>query len=221
MNISQRKKISVPVQKGILKGRKIILPPSLKGHRNFTSSLLKEALFQIIDNFFGIHFDGEKQYSITFFDLCAGSGQIGIEALSRGFKCVHIVEKDRKRFEFIFDNLKGYKVKNAKLIFHNKDFLRFAKIIPKEDYAVCFIDLPYSFWTKEKCIILDIFFKKFFENLKQNSLNNKKILIVIQSPIPYQFSFDYFLNDSLNIKLETKYYRKHYLNLIKINLTKK
>lgn len=221
MNISQRKRISIPIQKGILKGKKIHLPPSRKGHRNITSSLIKEALFQLAENFFGIHFDGYKKYSISFYDLCAGSGQIGMEAFSRGFHKVHIVEKDKKRFEFLLENLKTFKIHKSKLFFHNKDFVRFAKIIPKDSYSVSFIDLPYSFWKEQNCSHLDFFFKKFFEYLNQEKHERKKILIMIQSPYPYQFYIDQYVNEVINIKKEYKHYRKHYLNLIKINLTLK
>jgi len=66
MNISERKKIHIPIQKGVLKGKKVPLPPSLNGYRNFTSSLIKEALFQHIENFYGITFDGRKIYHIVF-----------------------------------------------------------------------------------------------------------------------------------------------------------
>ncbi len=221
MNLSQRKKISIPIQKGILKGKKVYLPPSLKGHRNVTSSLVKEALFQLAENFFGIHFDGQRQYSITFYDLCAGSGQIGIEALSRGFSKVHIVEKDKKRFDFILENLKKYKIQNSKLILHNKDFLRFAKVIPRDTNSVSFIDLPYSFWKEKSCRHLDNFFKKFFEYLKLENQERKKILLMIQSPHPYYFLFESYKNEFLHIQTEFKHYRKHYLNLIKINLTQR
>jgi hypothetical protein len=66
MNISERKKIHIPIQKGVLKGKKVPLPPSLNGYRNFTSSLVKEAIFQHIENFYGITFDGRKNLPYCF-----------------------------------------------------------------------------------------------------------------------------------------------------------
>ncbi|MFN3603783.1 MAG: RsmD family RNA methyltransferase [Leptonema sp. (in: bacteria)] len=219
---TERKSIYVPIQKGLLKGKKVFIPPPLKGKRNITPSLLKESMFQLIENFFGTSFDGSRQYFITFFDLCAGSGQIGIEALSRGFSQVHIVEKDKNRFDFILNLLKGYQIKNSKLIFHNKDFLRFAKIIPKEKDSVAFIDPPYSFWKNNQYHHLDFFFKKFFECLKESPNERKKILFIIQSPIPYELPSYFYPDNPFHIQMEfvTKHYRKHFLNLIKINLTK-
>lgn len=227
MNISERKKIHIPIQKGILKGKKVPLPPSLKGHRNFTSSLIKEALFQHIENFYGISFDGRRVYNIGFFDLCAGSGQIGLEAYSRGFNPVHIVEKDRKRFEFILQNLKDYKVKGSKIIFHQKDFQRMADDISNLESSAIFIDLPYTFWKEEgKCIHLDLFFKKFLDflnfkilNAQKENLKYHKYIFIIQSPKPYRFPEFLLHQNSFVIIQEVKHYRKHYLNLLKINLT--
>ncbi len=220
MNISERKHITIPIQKGILKGKKIPLPPSLKGHRNVTSSLIKEAVFQLIDNFYGVHFNGLKQYPVAFFDLCAGSGQMGMEALSRGFNPVHIVEKDRQRFEFILQNLKDYKIKNSKLLFHQKDFRRFYDDILNTPYAAIFIDLPYSFWNeKGVCPHLDHFFYKFTEYyLSQKQPLNGKYIIMIQSPKPYNPPQVLFQSIS-NLEFQLRHYRKHYLNIFRIHLT--
>ncbi|GIX41956.1 MAG: hypothetical protein KatS3mg129_1689 [Leptospiraceae bacterium] len=224
MNISERKKIHIPIQRGILKGKKVPLPPSIKGHRNFTSSLIKEALFQHIENYYGISLDGRRIYNIGFFDLCAGSGQIGMEAYSRGLNPVHIVEKDKKRFNFILEHLKDYKIKGSKLIFHQKDFKRLADDILQIPYSAIFIDLPYTFWTEEgHCSHIDHFFYKFMhymnEKLTKTNNNELKYIFIIQSPKPYRFPESLQKNSNMIIIHEVKHYRKHYLNLFKINLT--
>lgn len=224
MNISERKHITIPVQKGILKGKKIPLPPSLKGHRNVTSSLIKEAVFQLIDNFYGVQFNGIKRYPVAFFDLCAGSGQMGVEALSRGFNPVHIVEKDRQRFEFILQNLKNFKNKNSTLIFHQKDFRRFYDDILNTQHAAIFIDLPYSFWNENgACPHLDHFFYKFVEyyvSMKNHTSKDYvgKYIILIQSPLVYNFP-QHLIQSIPDIEIQIKHYRKHYLNVLRINLT--
>jgi 16S rRNA G966 N2-methylase RsmD len=224
MNISERKKIHIPIQKGVLKGKKVPLPPSLNGYRNFTSSLIKEALFQHIENFFGITFNGRKIYHIVFFDLCAGSGQIGLEAYSRGFNPVHIVEKDKKRFEFILEHLKEFRIRGSKIVFHQKDFRRMADDITQFYYGAIFIDLPYTFWKEDgRCGHLDHFFYKFISHLSEKIQNDKendyKYIFIIQSPKPYQIPLSLKNNSRFNIIQDIKHYRKHYLNLLKINLT--
>ncbi len=224
MNISERKKIHIPIQKGKLKGKKIPLPPSLNGHRNFTSSLIKEAMFQLIENYYGIKLDGNVTYHIGFFDLCAGSGQIGMEAYSRGFHPVHIVERDKKRFDFILENLRNYKIKGSHIYFHQKDFRRLADDIVQISKSAVFIDLPYSFWNSNTCLHLDHFFYKFFKTLKEKypRIENKKdykYIVIVQSPKPYPLKEQYIPGEYIDISVDIKHYRKHYLNLFKIKLT--
>ncbi|MFH1569220.1 MAG: RsmD family RNA methyltransferase [Gemmatimonadota bacterium] len=60
---------------GTLRGRTIPFTPKRHGHVRVTSAKLKEAVFAIL----GASLEGE-----TFLDLCAGSGQIALEAHSRG-----------------------------------------------------------------------------------------------------------------------------------------
>lgn len=226
MNISQRKKIHIPIQKGFLKGKKVPLPPSLKGHRNFTSGLLKEALFQHIENFYAIRLDGTKKIPVAFFDLCAGSGQIGIEAYSRGMSPVHIVEKDRNRFEFLLQHLRDFQKKGRKLVFHRKDFRRLADDISLKNRAAVFIDLPYTFWKDDgSCPHIDQFFQKYFEKLllRVGNLDEEKkesfgVVFFIQSPKPYAFPHLKIMSPDLQISSDCKLYRKHYLNIIKIYL---
>ncbi|MCS7205796.1 MAG: RsmD family RNA methyltransferase [Leptospiraceae bacterium] len=226
MNISQRKKIHIPVIKGFLKGKKIPLPPSLKGYRNFTSGLIKEALFQHIENFFGVSLDGQKKLSISFFDLCAGSGQIGIEAYSRGMTPVHIVEKDKKRFDFILENLKSFEKNGRRIHFHQKDFRRLADEIVLSLKTAVFIDLPYTFWKKDGvCYHIDQFFMKYLEHLKkqvglfsQEQKERFAHIFFIQSPVPYVIPDNLKNSNWFILDVDIKYYRKHYLVIIKIHL---
>ncbi len=61
-----------------------------------TADAVKEGLFS------KIQFDIPN---CSFLDLFAGSGSIGIEALSRGAKEVVFVEKDRKNYQIIQNNI--------------------------------------------------------------------------------------------------------------------
>ncbi len=73
---------------GSLKGRTIPFNPRQCGQIHLTSSLLKEALFSMM---------GGDLEGLEFLDLCAGCGQIGLEAYSRGAR-VAMNEPDRRRF---------------------------------------------------------------------------------------------------------------------------
>jgi 16S rRNA (guanine966-N2)-methyltransferase len=75
---------------GIAKGHKIYAPNNIRP----TSGKVREALFSIID------INGK-----AFLDLFAGSGAVGIEALSRGASKVVFVERSRKAANYIKKNL--------------------------------------------------------------------------------------------------------------------
>ena len=64
-----------------------------------TSERSKEAIFSML------------QFDIAdsaVLDLFAGSGQMGLEAASRGARAVHLVERDRGAYEIVSKNLKKW-----------------------------------------------------------------------------------------------------------------
>jgi len=77
---------------GSLKGRRIPFRSAGYGDAAATPQKLKEALFSIL---------GEDLSGHSFLDLFAGSGQMGLEAASRGCALVVFNEADRRRTEFI------------------------------------------------------------------------------------------------------------------------
>ncbi|MBW7856748.1 MAG: RsmD family RNA methyltransferase [Leptonema sp. (in: Bacteria)] len=192
LKTSKQKKY-VSVQQGEMRGKKILLPPAIHGHRHFTSALIKEALFQIC----------EPYKPAAFFDLCAGSAQIAVEALSRGFSPVHCVERDDGRFSFLVEQLKGIDI-----ILHKKDFRRMASVITC--HSVVFLDVPYSFWQRDgSCELIEDFLVKLLENSKLS------ILLAIQSPTPISFK-----KEKLQNLLEqgvSRDYRGHTLFTVEIN----
>ena len=99
-----------------------------------TASVVREALFSKIQ--FGLE-------GATFLDLFAGSGSVGIEALSRGAKKVVFVEKDRRNFEIIKSNLENCKInkENYELIF--SDYISaLGRMVEKFDFV--YLDPPYK-----------------------------------------------------------------------------
>jgi 16S rRNA (guanine966-N2)-methyltransferase len=71
---------------GAAGGRRLLVPP--KGTRP-TSDRVREALFSALENDPGIE-------GAAVLDLCAGSGALGLEALSRGAEHALFVESDRR-----------------------------------------------------------------------------------------------------------------------------
>lgn len=70
---------------GQYRGRNLKSPPSMEVRP--TSDRLRETLFNILQT---------RIAGVRFLDLCAGTGAIGIEALSRGAGFVTFVDRSRK-----------------------------------------------------------------------------------------------------------------------------
>lgn len=80
---------------GEAKGRKLRTVPS--SHVRPITDRVKESLFNII---------GPDIQGATFLDLFAGTGSVGIEALSRGGEWVQFVDRDRRAVDTVHANLK-------------------------------------------------------------------------------------------------------------------
>jgi 16S rRNA (guanine966-N2)-methyltransferase len=93
---------------GVAGGRRIAVPPGI-GTRP-TADRVREALFSSLEAEFG-SFDG-----LRVLDLYAGSGAVGLEALSRGAKQVVLVEADRTAAEVIAANIKAVGLPGATLL---------------------------------------------------------------------------------------------------------
>lgn len=91
---------------GTLKGRKV-KTIDLPGTRPMTDRV-RENLFNILAPSLKAH---ENQPAINFLDLFAGSGAIGIEAISRGATSATFVESDRQWTKVIDDNLQKFSLK--------------------------------------------------------------------------------------------------------------
>lgn len=125
---------------GKYRGRNLKSPPSLQVRP--TSDRLRETLFNVI----APRIEGSR-----FLDLCAGSGAIGIEALSRGAAHVTFVDRSRKMFALIEANLELCKVaKEESRIIQSEaaDFVRQAlREIERgknESWDIVFFDPPYA-----------------------------------------------------------------------------
>lgn len=82
---------------GVWRGRRIQAPPGRTTRP--TSDRVREAVFSAIESRIG------RWQGVRAVDLYAGSGALGIEALSRGASHVVFVENDRKAAGFIRRNL--------------------------------------------------------------------------------------------------------------------
>ena len=119
---------------GTLKGRAI--PFSRRhGDVKVTSSRLKESFFDML---------GADLSATTFLDLCSGTGQMALEANSRG---AHVVaaEPDRQRFELLKKLLTDWKVDGLDL-FNAKAQIVIERLHDqrRQGFDGIFIDPPYG-----------------------------------------------------------------------------
>jgi len=120
---------------GIAKGRRLVAP---KGDTTRpTSDFVREAIF----NALGSQMDLE---GATVADLFAGSGAMGIEALSRGAASADLVDVDRNAATTIRLNLESTALDGG--VVHQSDAQRWLQRRPPGDgFDVVFVDPPYAF----------------------------------------------------------------------------
>lgn len=87
---------------GRFRSRKLEAPPGVATRP--TSDRLRETLFNVL---------APSLSGAVFLDLYAGSGAVGIEALSRGARQVYFAESDRKAARTIRDNLKSLQIEEG------------------------------------------------------------------------------------------------------------
>ena len=98
-----------------------------------TADRVKEALFSIIQ------FDVPTS---SVLDLFGGTGQLGIEALSRGAKCAVFVDERADACRLIQENLKRTKLEQyAKVI--RSDYMAYLKTC-KDKFNIILLDPPYA-----------------------------------------------------------------------------
>ncbi len=86
-------------------------------------------------------------------DLYAGSGALGLEALSRGAVSADFVELNARSLEALRRNIESLEVE-ARATVHRGDALRFAGRLPPGAYDVTFADPPYNRDDAERLVAL-------------------------------------------------------------------
>lgn len=121
---------------GIYRGRNLKSPPSLDVRP--TSDRLRETLFNIL---------APRISEVRFLDLCAGSGAVGIEALSRGASHATFVDRSRKSCGLIEVNLDALEIPEDETeIFNTKagEFLHQVETRKLEAWDIVYFDPPYQ-----------------------------------------------------------------------------
>ena len=145
---------------GEYRGRVLKSPSDTKTRP--TSDRLRETLFNILNP--------KIDASTRFLDLCAGTGAIGIEAISRGAAFAAFVDRSRRACALIEENLDLLKIpENQTEVFcHTAE--NFVQRAQKETWDIVFFDPPYQ-------NNYGIFLHEFDENIV-NLLSDEGVLVV-------------------------------------------
>lgn len=124
-----------------------------------TLSKIRESIFSAL--FSIMDFEGK-----SFLDMFAGSGIMGLEALSRGFENVMALEKNPKVANILKENYSKIKIEPNLIL---GDSL---KIMPKikEKFDVIYIDPPYFSGIYEESL----------KKIKENSLLNPDGIVILE-----------------------------------------
>jgi len=128
----------VRVIAGALKGR-TLKAPSWDGLRP-TSDRLRETLFNVI---------APRIVGARVLDVYAGTGAIGIEALSRGARHVTFVEKAGQAVDILRQNLKATRLEAGAQV-ERADVFRYLEQTPREPFDLIYIAPPQyqGLWLK-------------------------------------------------------------------------
>lgn len=161
------------VVSGSAKGRPLKSVPGM-GTRP-TTDKVKEAIFSMI----GPYFEGG-----TVLDLFAGTGSLGIEALSRGMEHAVFIDLEPKSIETIRANLKATRLEAQGEVFRN-DAERALKVLAKRGVLVdlVFLDPPYRLTNADDLL----------QQMHEKSLLQDDATIVIEHDSKYEYPDEFGL----------------------------
>ena len=111
-----------------------------------TADRLREALFNIL-----AHAYGDPVAGARVLDLFAGSGALGIEALSRGAAFVLFIDDSAEARALLRENVAALGLGGVSRIFR-RDATRLGPAHPLEPFSLAFLDPPYGQGLAEKAL---------------------------------------------------------------------
>lgn len=145
------------ITSGIYKGSKVKAPDE---------KIVRPTLSQVREGVFSTLFSLMDFEDRSFLDMFAGSGIMGLEALSRGFDRVVALEQNLRVGRILKENYGNIKLKPNLII--GDSLKKCAKL--GEKFDVIYIDPPYFIGIYEKCL----------EEIKQNSLLKEEGILVLE-----------------------------------------
>ncbi len=147
---------------GKYKGRRLVCPKGLAARP--TGDKVKEALFGAIQ----FQIEGAR-----VLDAFAGSGALGIEALSRGAAHADFVEKDKKCVQALETNLSRTGAQNFNI--YNADLFAVMGLLQR--YNIVFVDPPYQ---------SGLYFR-FLHSAAEHNILEQNALVVLETHSKFAF----------------------------------
>lgn len=136
-----------------------------------TSDQIKETLFNMLQGYV----EGSK-----FLDLFAGSGQIGVEALSRGAAFVAFIEKSDEAVKCIKANVDKTKFTDKALVLKMEVLSGIRTLeIEKRKFDIIFVDPPYNQGLEQG--ILNV--------LASSTILDEDVIIIVEANKNTDFSY--------------------------------
>jgi 16S rRNA (guanine966-N2)-methyltransferase len=130
---------------GRLKGRNLASPSSREIRP--TADRLRESLFNILVHAYGDPVDGAR-----VLDLFAGTGALGIEALSRGARFALFVDNGTEARALLRANVEALGLGGVTKVFR-RDAANLGPAHPVEPFSLVFLDPPYGKGLAEKALV--------------------------------------------------------------------
>ncbi len=123
--------------------RRLLLTTPRGTNTRPTGDKIKETLFNII---------APDLYGVNFLDLFAGSGGIGIEALSRGAKHATFIDNSKEAVSCIRKNLETTHFTDKADVCHADVLSSLYNLHPSGGYDIVFMDPPYKLGFEDKVL---------------------------------------------------------------------
>jgi 16S rRNA (guanine966-N2)-methyltransferase len=129
---------------GRLRGRNIASPSSRDVRP--TADRLRESLFNILAHAYGDPVDGAR-----VLDLFAGTGALGIEAISRGAAFCLFVDNGAEARALLRQNVEALGLGGVTKVYR-RDACALGSVHPHEPFTLAFLDPPYGRGLAEKAL---------------------------------------------------------------------
>ena len=135
-----------------------------------TTDRIKETLFNMM---------GNDVCGCRFLDLFAGSGQMGIEALSRGADCACFIEKDKKALDCIRHNLEHTQLTENAVVMAGDVLMSLRGLKGQKAFDIIFMDPPYHLGTEQQVLNL----------IYESHILSREGYLIVEAALDTDFSF--------------------------------